>query len=506
MASQAHTQRAQGQPRTSHAAGPANPTSAVPGEAQHFKNVTRNNGVAFKATDNISIQSYIDALTATINANDVISASRISNGRIAVYLRSKEAVINAVQHGLQYGGSLHEMTPLTRPTTRLILSNVYPEVPNSVLIENLTPFCKIVSQCRPIPLGLKNKQLSHIMSFRRQVQILIHPNVTPPDHINFTFSGTNYRVFLSTESAKCFNCGEFGHMSRSCKKTQTNATAKQPPTNRDGTTHQPPPLRDPTRAGTPTTPLQQTASIPTDKPHDQGAPPRTSSPRPSNDTTQSNPSHPNNSALPPVPPHVSRESMPHPSPNNRSPPPSCSTNPSPLWKNPPMPVRTFSEVVAKRKQFTPPRAKDTPNLTPLTSPTPLRKKRLHTCTPRSTDSPTLSQALDAQTPDIPSTPASSVGDPMTDTDSMTWEETQTDVDEDLPREDALPISHGPLSQSDLLKFLSAVKNRKKPIQLARKFTSNIPGLVKQLKPLKNSPLLKKNMQQRIYKLISTLNK
>ena len=104
MASQAHTRRAQGQPRTSHAAGPANPTSAVPGEAQHFKNVTRNNGVAFKATDNISIQSYIDALTATINANDVISASRISNGRIAVYLRSKEAVINAVQHGLQYMG------------------------------------------------------------------------------------------------------------------------------------------------------------------------------------------------------------------------------------------------------------------------------------------------------------------------------------------------------------------------------------------------------------------
>ena len=89
---------------------------------------------------------------------------------------------------------------------------------------------------------------------------------------------------------------------------------------------------------------------------------------------------------------------------------------------------------------------------------------------------------------------------------MTWEETQTDVDEDLPREDVLPISHGPLSQSDLLKFLSAVKNRKKPIQLARKFTSNIPGLVKQLKPLKNSPLLKKSMQQRVYKLIGTLNK
>ena len=120
------------------------------------------------------------------------------------------------------------------------------------------------------------------------------------------------------------------------------------------------------------------------------------------------------------------------------------------------------------------------------------------------DTPTLSQALDSQTPDVHSTPASSAGDPATDTDSMTWEDTQTD--DDLPIEDTLPLTQGPLSQPDILKFLSSVKGRKKPIQVARKFTSNIPGLVKQLKPLKNSPLLKRNMQQRIYKLISTLDK
>ena len=119
------------------------------------------------------------------------------------------------------------------------------------------------------------------------------------------------------------------------------------------------------------------------------------------------------------------------------------------------------------------------------------------------DTPTLSQALDSQTPNVQSTPASA-GVPATDTDSMTWEDTQTD--DDLPIEDTLPLTQGPLSQPDILKFLSSVKGRKKPIQVARKFTSNIPGLVKQLKPLKNSPSLKRNMQQRIYKLISTLDK
>ena len=148
----------------------------------------------------------------------MISASRISNGRIAIYLSSREAVIDAVQRGLEYGDSFLELTPLVRPTTRLTLSNVYPEIPNSVLINNISTFCKVVSQVRPIPLGLKNKELTHVMSFRRQVQVLLNPNITPPDHINLSFCNVNYRVFLSTESVRCFNCGEFGHISRSCKK------------------------------------------------------------------------------------------------------------------------------------------------------------------------------------------------------------------------------------------------------------------------------------------------
>ena len=57
------------------------------------------------------------------------------------------------------------------------------------------------------------------MSFRRQVQVLMKDNVTPPDHINFTYGGVNYRVFIGTESVRCFNCCEFGHLGKPCKKT-----------------------------------------------------------------------------------------------------------------------------------------------------------------------------------------------------------------------------------------------------------------------------------------------
>ena len=97
-----------------------------------------------------------------------------------------------------------------------------------LLKKYLSSFCKVVSKIRPIPLGLKQKSLCHIMSFRRSVQVIFAPNITPPDHINLTFSGANYRVFLTTESVRCFNCGEFGHVSRSCKKGNPMKLYKMP--------------------------------------------------------------------------------------------------------------------------------------------------------------------------------------------------------------------------------------------------------------------------------------
>ena len=163
--------------------------SIVPGDSP----LTRDNGIVFRARYTVSVRQYLISLVNQISNAQVLSASRISNGRIAAYLSSREAVVEAVQNGLTYDGSYIELTPLVQPTTRLTLSNVYPEIPNTVLIHNLSSFCKVVSQVRSIPLGFKEKHLSHIMSFRRQVHVLLKPNVTPPEHINFSYLGRKTR-------------------------------------------------------------------------------------------------------------------------------------------------------------------------------------------------------------------------------------------------------------------------------------------------------------------------
>ena len=90
----------QGQPSVSKA-GPAKPTD--PGVEQ-FKNVTRDNAVTFRASYAVSIHDYIDFFTNVQPAKEEISASRISNGRIAIYLSSREAALDAVQQGLDIDG------------------------------------------------------------------------------------------------------------------------------------------------------------------------------------------------------------------------------------------------------------------------------------------------------------------------------------------------------------------------------------------------------------------
>ena len=95
---------------------------------------------------------------------------------------------------------------------------IYPEIPNDIIADNITSFCKLISPIRSIHLGMKTKELSHVMSSRRQVHVIIAINVTIPDHINCIYGGVNYRISISTESVKCFNCGETGHISKTCKK------------------------------------------------------------------------------------------------------------------------------------------------------------------------------------------------------------------------------------------------------------------------------------------------
>ena len=513
--------------------------NTVTSDADPFINITRDNGVVFKVEDNVPIAAYVDAFTDLLNPNSVVSASRISNGRAAIYLKTRQDVEDAVMYGFKYNETFIEVSPMVQPTTRLILSNVYPEIPNDVLNRNLSGFCKVVSRIRPIPLGIKTKELSHVYSFRRQVHVLIGVDITIPDHMNIAYNGVNYRVFLSNDSVKCFNCGESGHISKNCKKKSVN---NDNPLN-------PPPVfhhsksdpKHPSKSRPPMQPSVHSKSPHSSNPNQEASnlsrsslPKENSREAPSlPSTSRTNEDNRNGLVSAPVKkrvePHKSvpkqnksgDQGKPNTDPISSNPlqeSSSKSTSSSPsapqpskfisVWGSPPQPSRLFSEVVTKRKKIDSPEQSvpgtKTKNLIPLKSPSPPRKITKQVSSPMEATTPTTSQALEVTTP-THSSPAGSSAvteEAESDLDSVSWEDTDQSQES---QEHNIPQTKGPLSNQELIKFLKAVKSKKKPDEIARKFTNDIPGLVKQLMPLRNSSLVQKKTQHRIRKLIKTLD-
>ena len=493
-------------------AGPAKDNNSVASDP--FQTMTRRNGVSFFCNQECPLNNYLKSFAQSLPDAHIVSASRISNGRIAVYLSSRAEVENAILHGFQHDNEYVEITPLVRPATRIVFSNVYPEIPNTVLANNVSDFCKLVSPIRPIPLGIKEANLSHVLSFRRQAYVLIEPNIVLPDHINLSNNGVNYRVFLSTESAKCFNCGEIGHLSKACKKdsAQDDNPLNPKPTFIHSKSKSDPkhpakkskPSNTPPRS--PPSPLPCTSRPPNETTLKRKAPPLAHATPPrttSSDPNVQAPGSPKQQASP-----VSSVTSPQSSVHNTTPPRvNDPSTPKPFW-SPPVPSRQpsplFSTVVSKEKS-TAPQTKDTPRQRPSplkTAPTPLP-------TPQLPPSPlkTAPTPLPTVPPVVPpSSPSPSIS--MEEVETSDRESVSSDVSQcsqDFDEFATIPIPRGPLRQNEMVKFLKCVKSSKKALKIARKFTPDVPGLVRQLKPLRNNPLLNHNQQQRVRLLIKRLD-
>lgn len=68
-----------------------------------------------------------------------------------------------------------------------------------------------------IPLGCKSVELNHVMTFRCQaIMILNSQNEALNLSVKLSIDGKDYMIFISSETMKCFVCGEFGHVRQSC--------------------------------------------------------------------------------------------------------------------------------------------------------------------------------------------------------------------------------------------------------------------------------------------------
>ncbi|KAG8002322.1 Transposon TX1 uncharacterized 82 kDa protein [Nibea albiflora] len=139
------------------------------------------------------------------------------NGAVVIFLDSLDKVGIVVERGIALRNTFVQVFPLVNPAKRIIVSNIPPFISDTVLERELSRHGKIVSAMKMLPSGCKSPKLKHVVSFRRQVFMVL---TNDEDELNvamkFKVDGFDYTIFATTETMKCFGCGQEGHLVRNC--------------------------------------------------------------------------------------------------------------------------------------------------------------------------------------------------------------------------------------------------------------------------------------------------
>lgn len=186
----------------------------------------KEQAIILNATDDIKLIEYVVAVGNIVGPKNILFASRVSNGRICIYLSSKSLVDEIVSNHPLIIVKDKEIgvRRLINPARRIILSNVCPSIPHKIFENQIkTLGYNTVSPMTFLRAGIGNDEYGHVLSFRRQIHIQPNDAIELPPSIVLKYENTNYRVFLSFDDV-CFKCKTPGHFANECPTLNTTPT------------------------------------------------------------------------------------------------------------------------------------------------------------------------------------------------------------------------------------------------------------------------------------------
>lgn len=175
---------------------------------------------AFKLCPSIdcSVEDCALAVGGIVGYDSVKSASRMNNG-VVIFVDSFDKVATIVEQGVTIKDILVQAVPLVNPAKKIILSQVPPFISNEMLERELSRHGQLMSPIKTIGLGCKSPHLRHVVSFRRQVFMILKNN---SEELNLVFKfrvdDYDYNVYVTSGKIKCLGCGTEGHLIRACPK------------------------------------------------------------------------------------------------------------------------------------------------------------------------------------------------------------------------------------------------------------------------------------------------
>ncbi|KAI2655608.1 Transposon TX1 uncharacterized 82 kDa protein [Labeo rohita] len=170
--------------------------------------LTRRHACKLCLTIDCSVEDCVLAVGEIVGYDSIKSASRMNNG-VVIFVDSVDKVAMIVEQGVEVKDTFVQAVPLVSPAKRIVLSQVPPFIGNEMLAREL-------SRHGTISLGCKSPQLKHVVSFRRQVFMILKDNEELNLVLKFRVEDYDY-----SKKMKCFGCGIKGHLIRSCPELNT---------------------------------------------------------------------------------------------------------------------------------------------------------------------------------------------------------------------------------------------------------------------------------------------
>ena len=183
-----------------------------------FPNITRKNAVIIETLDHANSQDYAIAISEVIGAENIIACGK-QNNKVLFYLKTVAHVEQVSIAGIGVHGQFLHVTPLVKPTKRVIVSNVTPEIPDYLIRRRLERYGTVVSNTTPIQSNLKGGAFRHVKCLRRQVYMRLDERFNNlNDSFEIQYENMSYKIFVSVDGLTCFYCHAVGHILRNCPK------------------------------------------------------------------------------------------------------------------------------------------------------------------------------------------------------------------------------------------------------------------------------------------------
>uniref|UniRef100_A0A0S7EY72 YTX1 n=1 Tax=Poeciliopsis prolifica TaxID=188132 RepID=A0A0S7EY72_9TELE len=181
-----------------------------------FSTLTRKNGIKVGAGSPCSVEEVCLAVGEIIGHGNIKSAARM-NGAVVLFVEKVEHAQQVVEKGVSVNGLFLQVSPLTLPSTKIMLSNVPPFISDEFLIKELSRHGKVVSPVKKVLSGCKSPLLKHVVSHRRQLFMILNRK---DEEMNLRFhvrvDDFDYVLFATSGQMKCFGCGQEGHIIKMC--------------------------------------------------------------------------------------------------------------------------------------------------------------------------------------------------------------------------------------------------------------------------------------------------